>query len=102
MKKGNVGGQRVVDYFALVPIAYDARYASLKELKIEDPKKGGLVVVRSKVERIVCETDSSAKQYPDHVCTETGRWIPKDFIKPHGTIHDLLIVSLKPGARQKK
>lgn len=95
----SLGGMRVVQYRALVPLGYDARHSQLTALHIRDPKKGGLVVLSSEMADIIAETSSQADSFPDHVCTNTGRWIPKKFIIKNPEPDRLLIVNVRPGSK---
>lgn len=95
--------QKKVDYFALVPFEYDARRPDKTALTTVDKQiyPGGLVVCVSEVVRVVAEMGPGDSCLANHVSTDTGRWIPKKYIKENPSAGDLLLVPLKQGAKPK-
>lgn len=96
--------QKKVDYFALVPFEYDARKPGKDGLVTVDKKiyAGRLVVCVSEVVRIVAEMGDGDSCFANHVSTDTGRWIPKKYIKENPQDGDMLLVPLKQGAKPKQ
>ncbi len=95
--------QKKVGYFALVPFEYDARRPDKTALTTVDKQiyPGGLVVCVSEVVRVVAEMGPGNSLFANHVSTDTGRWIPKKYIKKNPSAGDLLLVPLKQGAKPR-